>query len=404
VANYLAAAYQGEDHQMPDPSFQTIPVFPPTSDEHSVAGQDRHAILPVEDSPATSVTLAAQPFGKKVLIGMERTGKPGWTALAMHTAAKAAGADFFYFTPKDVNLKERNIFGWQYCDGKWERALSPFPDVIDNGENFIETEAGKALLSELPFTFQRLGGKEKVYRFLSSQKEIQKYIIPYDIVDTVESFTSFLNMHKCIVMKPIRGSQGKGLFSITLHNNEIFSVVYDDKIIQMNKDDVVELLIKKYIKRYIMQRYVKSKTQNEMPFDIRIHVCRGRNAQWNIAKIYTRIGMNKNLTSNIAGGGGISDTRTFLQYHMGDRKWRKVYDEINDMGIIIPEYLQKFYPQLINALGIDVGIDADGKPYLFEINGGPGSKFLYLEHALLAAEFAIYLARQAQCVAREAII
>jgi hypothetical protein len=309
----------------------------------------------------------------------------------MHLVATSVGADFFYFSPADVDLKQRKIRARKYVDGKWERVLVDYPDVIDNGAQFETTDAGKALLKEIPYTMQRLGGKAKVFQYLSRDEKLKNHVIPYDIVREPGAVLRFMDMHERIVLKPVVGSQGGRVYSIAPAARGAYELVADRGRSVVSAAELNAKLEKILDRDCIAQRYVASRTSAGIPYNIRVHTCRGKGARWTIAKVYARFGITKNLTSNDAGGGAEGDAEVFLAVYLGPDRGKRVYEAIQKLGRILPERLQKFYDHPLNALGIDIGVDADDSIYVFEVNACPGPEGLYLEHTIHAVDYAIHL-------------
>ncbi len=326
-----------------------------------------------------------------IVIGMMRDAAPGMTAVAFHVAAKAYGADFVYITPKDVDIRNKKINGRTYVDGKWVRSLMEYPDVIDNGENFLNTDAGKELAAKVPYTNHRLGGKEVVCGILDAAPELREYVIPYEIITSPEAGIEFIRSAGSAVIKPVLGSSGKGVLMVTARAESAYEISHDSHQEMMTRDGLLAMLTATMRgKKHIIQKYICSRTPSGIPYDVRVHTCRGMDGLWKTAKIYARLGINKNVTSNVAGGGAIADARDLLENSFGG-EGVKLYEEILRIRDVLPDVLQRYYAHPLSALGIDIGIDRGGKVYIFEVNAGPGSKFLFLEHALLVAGYALHV-------------
>ncbi|MDR2054581.1 MAG: YheC/YheD family protein [Desulfovibrio sp.] len=245
-----------------------------------------------------------------------------------------------------------------------------------------------------------LGGKDTVFKHLENDELLNKYVIDYISTNSVEDTQScidFIDKYHNVIIKITFGTQGIDIVHVKKCTHE-YNITDDTSEYTVSHNDLIEMINKIFCnKRYIVQQYIHSKTSTGMPFDIRLHVCRGRNARWRIARIYVRIGVNKKVTSNIAYGGGICDTLSFLKAHFKSVDIsNSIYNRLIELGNILPDRLQSNYASniMFSAFGIDVGLDTEGKIYIFEVNTGPGSKFLFIEHARYLAEFAVYLAHK----------
>lgn len=160
-------------------------------------------------------------------------------------------------------------------------------------------------------------------------------------------------------------------------------------------DDVDTYLdINTFKRKYLIQPYIRSLTKGNLPYDIRIHVRRGENAEWKVVKIYPRIGLADGIVSNISQGGYITKLDNFLKVNFGD-EYLKIKSRLFKFASEFPDYFQKGYDNyLIDALGIDIGIDENNKFWIFEVNSYPGSTFFELESQLVAMSYARYLAEK----------
>ena len=106
--------------------------------------------------------------------------------------------------------------------------------------------------------------------------------------------------------------------------------------------------------------------------------------------IYPRIGMGKNITSNISQGGGISPIVPFLQSNFGG-EWKKIKDKLELLCRTFPNRFESLYNYNLDALGIDLGVDSKGNIGLFEVNTYPGQQFFYAEDAEVRVAYYRYL-------------
>ncbi|WP_353420114.1 hypothetical protein [Staphylococcus coagulans] len=66
-------------------------------------------------------------------VGMLRTNKnPLILARSVAYVCQHHQIDFFYFSPEDVDVKNKKINSQFFINGKWLRKLVNYPDVIDN--------------------------------------------------------------------------------------------------------------------------------------------------------------------------------------------------------------------------------------------------------------------------------
>ncbi len=331
---------------------------------------------------------------RKIVIGLHRLWHSGYPAVAYTIYARAIGCDCYMFYPADVDLINRKINAHVYRDGKWVDEVREYPDVIDNGDKFLNSTLDKPMLVHTPHTGYLVANKKNISDWIEADPVLRKYMIPYfeikngrDAVERIDKSTAPL------FFKPTHGSLGQGIMMVSRLSDGNYELTEDKSRKVLTLQELNELMKKTLTKPYIAQRYIKSCLSSGMPFDVRIHVRRDKTTQWHIVKIYARVSLANALTSNLATGGSMMDGKTLLRLHLGKDLGDRTYNRIVELGKIIPERLQRtFRGHNFNALGIDLGIEADGSIFLFEINDYPGSQYFMLEAASYAIDYAKTLA------------
>ncbi|MFP7288352.1 YheC/YheD family protein [Shouchella clausii] len=306
------------------------------------------------------------------------------------------GIDFFYFSHNDIDLDRGKINGLFLQEGNWVRKQTDFPDIIDNAPPRKRDEPLYKLLEQKCFlTTKRIGSKQAIYNMLSDNGGFEDILIPFQILQSIDDVERSLNEYGTIVLKPSRGNRGNDVYTLKKkENNYILST--DDKTSTYDWYEFRDVVNQTFLKRlFIIQPYIESKTKEGHPFDVRIHVRKNRTGDWKIVKIYPRIGIGHALTSNISQGGGISNINAFLKSQFSEN-WNQVKDKLNQLGKQFPPSFQKFYDFPIDALGIDLGIDPNGKLGLFEVNTFPGAQFFEIEDAEIRVQYYIHCAQNMQ--------
>lgn len=327
-----------------------------------------------------------------VTIGMLRQfSKPNQLVLAAAHAAKMIDSNFFFFHPTDVNFENRKIMGLFYEDGEWVRRETEFPDVVDNSPSRREyREIFNRLSKEVPFTMRRIGNKDVVNNRIKQDGVFAKYIIPSNKITSVEDILAFLKEYDAIVVKPAGGNRGKGIHFIA-KTEEGFILNVDSVTKEIKREEMQDHLAPLIKRSMIVQPFIQSVTKEGLPFDIRLHVRRGMEGKWKTVKIYPRIGSGDGIVSNLSQGGSIGRIRPFLKRQFGE-KWLTIWKELNELASAFPNYFQKSYDEPLDALGLDIGIDSDGRLWLFEVNSFPGSTMFELEAQQVAMQYAKHLA------------
>lgn len=326
-------------------------------------------------------------------VAMMRTYKhPGRLGRLTSMICNHFGLDFFFFNPQDVNFETKTINGLFYINGRWRRQETGFPLAVDN-EVLQDQAFMQALDQECYLTCHFIGSKRQVFERLAKAKGFEELLIPFTTVKTMNDVEQFMEEHSHILLKPIVSNQGREIY--TLHAVDEGIQVYTDSSSEiLTKAEFVDFF-EKIIqpRKYLAQPFIESKDKEGNPFDIRMHVRKNLYGIWEPAAIYPRIGIGKEITSNISQGGGVSPLNSFLAANYGE-KWQEVQETIAKASHWFPRKFEALYDVDFDAFGIDFGLDKNGKLWLFEVNTSPGMKYFYAEDAELRAHYLKYCAEK----------
>lgn len=322
-----------------------------------------------------------------------RMKKPNQVALAAAHAAHMIDCDFIFFNFENFDVDNNKVQGLVYQDGVWQKAVSRLPDVIDNSPPRKEHQPiFDAIKGTIPMTMRRIGNKDHVSKRILNDQVYDHLIIPFKKAQDHDVILRFLDEHHKVVLKPAGGNQGENIYYIEKMGDQ-YEIQGPNINDIFTNDAFIRTIIPFTLKKYIIQKYIASSTKNGIPFDIRIHVRRGKDAKWNTINIYPRIGNgNENdITSNVSQGGSISKLVPFLKNNYPE-KWKALRDQLRILAREFPLYFQQDYNERIDALGLDIGVDENGEIWLFEVNSYPGSTSFELNAQIAAMNYAKFLA------------
>ncbi|MDO0962934.1 YheC/YheD family protein [Staphylococcus haemolyticus] len=325
-------------------------------------------------------------------VGMLRTNKrPLILARSVAYVCQHYQINFFYFSPEDVDTKNKKINAQFFEKGKWIRKKVDYPCIVDNEPmKSVNKELYASLKEDSILTTNPIGGKSKVFRMLENSGLFEDVLIPYVLVEKTDDVLLFLKRYNKILLKPVFSNQGRNIIVIE-QLGDVYRLMDDNVTTEYSYAELIDILNLKYLNpTYICQPFIESKTKEGSPFDIRLHVRKNENGEWQKVKIYPRIGMGKNITSNISQGGGISPIVPFLQSNFGG-EWKKIKDKLELLCRTFPNRFESLYNYNLDALGIDLGVDSKGNIGLFEVNTYPGQQFFYAEDAEVRVAYYRYL-------------
>jgi hypothetical protein len=302
--------------------------------------------------------------------------------------------EVIYFNAHDVDLNKEKINGKILVDNKWKTVEMDVPPFIDlNPYVFKHKKVIKFLRKNSTLSINKpTKSKFKIFNKIMEDGRFSDLIIPYENCTDYESVKNFSKKHKQFILKPNNGLRGKNVYKITRHGRK-YVVQYLNETEEKTPRQFKQFL-KDNIKenRYVMQKYIPSISKKGDPFDCRVRLEKNGKGQWQSAIDLVRIGNNK-VVSNVAKGGSVSMLTPFLEANFGD-KAKSIKAEIKQIAKELPYKTEELLEQDLSSLGIDLGFDEQGKPYLFEIELGPGFEFGTGEVVLLKADYYNYLQKQ----------
>lgn len=321
---------------------------------------------------------------------------------AYAAVAKAEGVNFFYFSPGTVNFVNRTIRGQVYENGEWKERIMPFPNVIYNAGSPEKLAKSKRIIDklklEIPFTTNSIGNKWNINERLKEAKEFTNYLIPSEIVKNVETFDKFISSFHKIVFKPIDGRKGKGIFFIS-KVEEGYEVRKNSESEFYSKQQLSDFLKDKLSTgTFIIQPYIHSITKSGQVYDFRLHVQKNGEGKWVITTIYPRIAPKGSIIPNINNGGFTNYLDPFLQQEFKGEAFN-IRRMLEHFSLSLANHLDTIqiakYGEVIDEIGIDVGLDENLKVWIYEVNWRPGCPpafYLELDVVIHSIQYAKYVA------------
>lgn len=349
------------------------------------------------------------------LIGMLHHRKDPRSVLKSYAyaiVAKAEGADFVYFSPKCVNFATHRIKGQVYENGSWKERIVPFPDVIYNAGSPEKLHKAKNIINKLketiPFTTHSIGNKWNVGERLKEGKEFAKYLIPAKTIKNSSDIHYFMNAFCDVVVKPIDGRKGKGIYFIKTDGSE-YVINQDCEEVRCSQEELsafFEPLLQDTT--FIIQPYICSKTKSGLACDFRLHVQKNGEGKWVITTIYPRVAPPGTIVTNINNGGYTNYLDPFLNQEFSKEEAFNIKRMLEHFSLSLARHLDQLqmleYQEVIDEIGIDVGLDQEKKIWIYEVNWRPGCPpafYLELDVVKNTIHYAMYLANNQEKIKQE---
>lgn len=326
---------------------------------------------------------------------MRNKREPNHKAKLTAMLCKFHGIDLIYLNPRDVDIKMAAVKGRMLVEDAWvsiETILPPFIDIAptcftEKNQHIMDYLRAHTFLSD--DRTNRLS-KRRLQEKLKQDKKYAQLVIPTEKVTSHEDIEDFLNEHGKVVLKPVNGGRGRGVYVLRKEENK-YILGYQKEQQELTHDGFVQYY-EEALKGngYIVQKHIHSRTKQGDPFDCRIHVEKNGEGDWEVARNFVRIGIGQKVMSNVNQGGGIGDLEPFLEANFGEKS-HEILGKINRLAATLPYKIEEWRNTHIMSLGFDVAIDPEGTLYLFESNGFPLTTPLESQAAMLKTSYYKYL-------------
>lgn len=285
------------------------------------------------------------------------------------------------------------IRGWFYRKDssghyRWIRKTAPFPDVVYERipnrkaeSNTLVRECRKRLetIENIPTFNQGFFNKWKVHEALYNHPMTPDCIPETHLSPSLETVQDMLERHKMVYLKPSGGSLGLGIFRITQSPKQEYycrfrsgerNILRRYKSLKMLMRQVFGPQMKR-LPHYLVQQGIRLVKYQERPVDFRVHMHKDHSGKWKVVGIGAKAaGIGSVTTHGRTGGSLLSVSEVLEQSFPGHSS--EMENRIQNASIRICSALESQVEGLLGELGLDIGVDRNGKVWLFEVNSKPG--------------------------------
>ncbi|MDP4162529.1 MAG: YheC/YheD family protein [Bacillota bacterium] len=303
--------------------------------------------------------------------------------------AKELDIECFRFIPTSIDPVTQQAAGLKFdADNQsWIKCEFPIPTVLYDRCFYGEDEHSKQCLpivswlkSRKDITFLGYGLPDKLELYHSlSHTLLAPYLPPSSPTTDAEFVLHQLEKHGKLILKPISGSQGYGIYYIkkternfhvkTEKQKQIISRIFHNeaKITQW-----LSQLIKQH--KYLLQPYLELSNNDLQPFDIRVFLQKNEQGIWTDRGKGLRIGNTGGILSNLSAGGKVAEYESWIS-SIPLKQQEFICSEIDYIIQHLPRLLEAEFLPLFE-LGIDIGIAKNGSVWILDVNSKPGRKVI----------------------------
>ncbi|WP_158175797.1 YheC/YheD family endospore coat-associated protein [Heyndrickxia camelliae] len=282
--------------------------------------------------------------------------------------------------------KSRNNKGYYLLENNWVEATIPRPDFIYNRIHSKRAEKGKLFKQSLmkwdknhSILFNsRFISKWEIHEKLQIATQLQAFL-PSTTLYEHSTFLEWLDKYKDLFIKPVNGSQGRGIIHAYHQYNEILiERTNSSHQIKLQYTSAKEAAsdIRKWVKgkSFIIQETLPLIQLENRKIDFRF-LCHKMNAvDWTITSVVGRMSGDDQFVSNIAQGGNLLRPMELLIQCFPGKKAALTYQLMKDLALEVSKVVEISFEESFVELGIDIGVDSEGNPWLIEVNAKPSKK------------------------------
>ncbi|WP_309121808.1 YheC/YheD family protein [Paenibacillus sp.] len=224
----------------------------------------------------------------------------------------------------------------------------------------------------------RSKSKWNKYRIVRSVSSLRSHIPkskPYSKVN----LKRLLARYGRVIVKPVHGSGGKGVMRVRGSSSGRIEIRYKRKKKTYSSRSAANRYIRRKSKGkgLLVQRYIRLARVQGRPFDLRVMVQRKKtsSSRWKITGRLAKVAGKGYIITNVRRSHGkvtkvtSALRRSNLKGNTAARR-RRILKEVDRISLVSAKVLSRHY-RYIHTVGMDIGIDRDGKVWLIEANFTP---------------------------------
>jgi hypothetical protein len=305
------------------------------------------------------------------------------------TRAAAHDMECYRFIPSHIDPLTQLVKGKKYdpIEQNWISSEFPIPTILYDRCFYGDDDHSKQcmpivswLKNREDFTFLGYGlpNKLELYEILK-ESVLSPYLVPSQPVTDEKIVFEELAIKKRLILKPVNGSQGYGIYYIN-KSNKTFHVKTEKHKQMISRIFPNDVKFGKWLKqliqhrRYLLQPYLELFNQELQPFDIRMLLQKNAEGKWMERGKGIRKGSTGGILSNLSAGGTVIDFKSWSS-NLPITVKEFIKNELDYIKLNLPLLLEeKFLP--LFELGVDIGVAKDGSIWILDVNSKPGRKVI----------------------------
>ncbi len=344
----------------------------------------------------TEVERVAERVGilvERRTLQLARRGLPTYERVGLYRdITLRGGPEVILFSLEDMEFRARRVHGYVPTATGWRRTEADMPAVIH-----------KRVLLPLPVerALKRYGkrrgtlfvnpplmnDKARMHAALMRSPAVADHL-PLTEWYEADELERRLDNGATLILKPRIGSVGKGIARVKpLGSRIVFTTEHGSRTFRPWR--LPEFLADRiWPKTYLLQQYIPLARCGGRPFDLRVPVQRNREGAWVIAGVVAKVAVRHPFLTNLAQGGRAMPAEKALDAAFAPARTESILASVRRLALDVAEAVSRRFPDAAD-LGLDIGVDGRGKPWLIEVNTRD-QRITFLEAGMHEALRAVY--------------
>ncbi|QHW30643.1 YheC/YheD family protein [Paenibacillus rhizovicinus] len=279
------------------------------------------------------------------------------------------------------------IRGYRLADGSWLDGRFPLPDVVydralpvSGAQARLTREALKTLMQRKRYVLLNgsLPGKLDVYRAMQHDDGLLRWLPDTQSYEGERQLAKLLERYpQGLFLKPSAGSHGKGALRL-LRLEQSWQIDGRDRhnrpLAKQFRDwSALCGWIGRFASAapYVVQPCLKLTDDEGRSFDVRALIQKDGRGRWSFTGAAVRVGGHGSVTANLHGGGSARIAADALNARFGEAIAAELLERIRSVSERSAGCLETHFGRMAE-LGLDFGIEPDGRLWLLEANAKPG--------------------------------
>ncbi|GIN19303.1 YheC/YheD family endospore coat-associated protein [Siminovitchia fordii] len=296
----------------------------------------------------------------------------------------SVGAVPFLFGEKHIDWEKGVILGFFYHEHSWKKRIVPLPNVVydrlpnrssESQPSFKKVKEKMENDYLIPWYNPGFFNKLELHERLYNDPRAENYL------PETHPFRSFSDIERMVAtyghvyLKQADGSNGDKIRQVLYDSekNDYYCRFFDNKN-RLYKYDSIESLINHLYKRkesekLIIQQGIRLQRIDKKPMDFRVHVNKDESGHWNVSAIAAKIAGEGSPTTHTRFGGIVRS----LEEAFPEEEERETYrNKLHKAALDLAAAIEDNIGGIVAEIGFDLGIDRNGKVWMFEANSKPG--------------------------------